>query len=119
MCSTHAYEEDVNAVRGGLKAGLYVCSGGIFGIGESWDDRVELALTLKELGVQSVPINFLHPIPGTPLADRDVLKPEEALRIVALYRFLLPDRALRICGGRLTVFGETRKRNCCSPGPAA
>jgi len=116
MCSTHAYEEDVNAVRGGLKAGLYVCSGGIFGIGESWDDRVELALTLKELGVQSVPINFLHPIPGTPLADRDVLKPEEALRIVALYRFLLPDRALRICGGRLTVFGETRKKELLQSG---
>lgn len=109
MCTTHAYEEDVRAVRAGLDAGLYVCSGGIFGIGESWDDRVELALLLRELGVPSVPMNFLHPIPGTPLEDRGVLSPEEALKTVALYRFLLPDRALRICGGRLTVFGESRK----------
>ena len=58
----------------------------------------------------SVPINFLHPVPGTPLEDREVLSPEEALRIVALFRFLLPDRALRICGGRPSVFGPERKR---------
>lgn len=109
MCTTHAYEEDVDAVRAGLAAGLYVCSGGIFGIGETWDDRVELALLLRELGVPSVPINFLTPIPGTPLADRAPLSPEEALRIVALYRFLLPDRHLRICGGRPAVFGRARK----------
>ncbi|MCJ2166049.1 MULTISPECIES: biotin synthase BioB [unclassified Pseudodesulfovibrio] len=109
MCTTHTYDEDVRAVRAGLDAGLYVCSGGIFGIGESWDDRVELALLLAELGVPSVPMNFLHPIPGTPLQDQPILKPEEALKIVALYRFLLPDRALRICGGRLTVFGKARK----------
>lgn len=109
MCTTHAYTEDVNAVRAGVEAGLYVCSGGIFGIGESWDDRVELALLLRELKVQSVPINFLHPIPGTPLENQPVLPPEEALKIVALFRFLLPDRALRICGGRLTVFGDKRK----------
>jgi len=116
MCTTHAYEEDVAAVRAGLEAGLYVCSGGIFGIGESWDDRVELALLLKELGVQSVPINFLHPIPGTPLENRDVLAPNEALKLVALYRFLLPDRALRICGGRVTVFGEERKSELLTSG---
>ena len=109
MCTTHAYAEDVAAVRAGLKAGVYVCSGGIFGIGETWDDRVELALLLRELGVPSVPMNFLTPIPGTPLEDRVPLSPEEALKTVALYRFLLPDRALRICGGRLTVFGQARK----------
>ncbi|AMK10537.1 biotin synthase BioB [Pseudodesulfovibrio indicus] len=109
MCTTHAYAEDVDAVRAGLDAGLYVCSGGIFGIGETWDDRVELALLLGELGVPSVPINFLTPIPGTPLEDRAPLSPEEALRIVALYRFLLPDRQLRVCGGRPTVFGAARK----------
>jgi len=110
MCTTHTYSEDVGAVQAGIKAGLHVCSGGIFGIGESWDDRVELALLLRKLGVQSVPMNFLHPIPGTPLENRPVLKPEEALKIVALYRFLLPDRGLRMCGGRLTVFGEAGKR---------
>ncbi len=116
MCTTHTYDDDVRAVRAGLKAGLYVCSGGIFGIGESWDDRVELALLLSELGVQSVPMNFLHPIPGTPLENQDVLTPEEALKTVALYRFLLPDRALRMCGGRLTVFGRERKNELLQSG---
>ncbi len=116
MCTTHAYEEDVAAVRAGIEAGLYVCSGGIFGIGETWDDRVELALLLRELGVQSVPINFLHPIPGTPLEYRHTLSPEEALKIVALYRFILPDRALRICGGRLAVFGQERKQELLGSG---
>jgi biotin synthase len=109
ICSTHAYEEDVAAVRTAIKAGLHVCSGGIFGIGESWDDRVELALLIKELNVHSVPMNFLNPIPGTPMANRPVLTPEEALKIVALFRFLLPDRHIRIGGGRPTVFGEARK----------
>lgn len=116
ICTTHDYQEDVNAVRDAVKAGLYVCSGGIFGIGETWDDRVELAQTVRELGVQSVPINFLNPIPGTAMETRPVLTPEEALKIVALYRFLLPDRALRICGGRLTVFGEARRKELLTSG---
>jgi biotin synthase len=106
MCTTHDYDEDVQAVRAGVAAGLHVCCGGIFGIGESWDDRVELALLLGELGVDSVPINFLQPIPGTPLGGREPLSRTEALKVVGLYRFLLPDRALRICGGRLPVFGS-------------
>lgn len=106
ICSTHGYDEDVAAVRAAVKAGLYVCSGGIFGLGESWEDRVELALTLKGLGVPSVPVNFLQPIPGTPCADRPVLAPAEALKIVALYRYLLPRAHIRICGGRAKVFPE-------------
>lgn len=109
VCTTHSYEEDVQAVQDAMECGLYVCCGGIFGIGESWDDRVELALLLRELGVPSVPVNFLTPIPGTPLEHRETLRPAEALKIVALYRFLLPDRAIRICGGRLAVFGEEGK----------
>lgn len=106
VCTTHAYEEDVLAVKTAQESGLYVCSGGIFGLGESWGDRVELALLLRKLGVPSVPINFLTPIPGTPLEGRPLVEPVEALKIIALYRFLLPDRALRICGGRPAVFGD-------------
>ena len=106
ICTTHDYEADVQAIRDALTAGLCVCSGGIFGLGESWEQRAELALTLRELGVTSVPVNFLTPIPGTPMADRLPLSPEEALKIVALLRFLLPDAHLRICGGRATVFGH-------------
>ncbi|XPV76568.1 MAG: biotin synthase BioB [Desulfovibrio sp.] len=104
ICTTHSYEEDVQAVRHGLECGYYVCSGGIFGLGESWEQRVELALTLKELDVHSVPVNFLHPIAGTRMADQDVLSPQEALKIVALYRYLLPTKHIRVCGGRSTVF---------------
>ena len=107
ICTTHDYDQDVQAVRDALAEGLYVCSGGIFGLGESWEQRAELALTLRDLGVVSVPINFLSPIPGTPLAGRAPLAPEEALKIVALLRFLLPEAHLRICGGRRTVFGAT------------
>jgi len=108
ICTTHDYEEDVAAVRDALAEGLYVCSGGIFGLGESWEQRAELALTLRELGVQSVPVNFLHPIPGTPMESRTPLSPEEALKIVALLRFILPHAHVRICGGRQTVFGQSR-----------
>jgi len=106
ICTTHDYEQDVQAVRDALAEGLYVCSGGIFGLGETWEQRAELALTLRELGVPSAPVNFLSPIPGTPLASRPPLSPEEALKIIALLRFLLPDVHIRICGGRRTVFGQ-------------
>ena len=108
ICTTHAYDEDVRAVRAGLAEGLYICSGGVFGLGESWEQRVELGLTLRELGVQSVPINFLHPLPGTPLAGRTPLDSQEALKIIALLRFILPDKQLRICGGRQIVFGPAK-----------
>ncbi|MFH1913224.1 MAG: biotin synthase BioB [Pseudomonadota bacterium] len=116
ICTTHGYDEDVRAVRAGLEAGLRVCSGGIFGLGEGWDDRVELALLLASLGVDSVPINFLQPIPGTPLAGREVLAPVEALKVIGLYRFLLPDAAIRLCGGRLSVFGPDAGRDVLGSG---
>lgn len=107
VCTTHDYEEDVQAVRDALSEGLYVCSGGIFGLGEGWEHRVELALTLRELGVPSVPVNFLTPVQGTALEDRQIMSVGEALRTLALMRFLLPDRQVRICGGRPAVFGGT------------
>ena len=108
ICTTHDYEQDVQTVRDALAEGLYVCSGGIFGLGESWSQRAELALTLRELGVDSVPVNFLIPIRGTRMAARALLSPEEALKILALLRFLLPEAHIRICGGRQTVFGQQR-----------
>ncbi|GAB7021878.1 biotin synthase BioB [Salidesulfovibrio brasiliensis] len=106
VCTTHAYEEDVQAVRDAIKEGLYVCSGGIFGLGEGFEHRVELALTLRDLGVPSVPVNFLTPVPGTALEDRPVMSSGEALRTLALMRFLLPDRQVRVCGGRPSVFAK-------------
>lgn len=119
ICTTHAFDEDVQAVRTASEAGAYVCSGGLFGLGEGWDDRVDLALTLRGLCVHSVPINFLTPIPGTPLEHRPLLAPEEALGIIVLFRFLLPDRHVRICGGRQAVLGEGSARQALSAGASA
>jgi len=106
ICTTHAWDERLATLRRVQALGLELCSGGLFGLGEGWADRIDLALTLREVGVRSVPLNFLNPIPGTPLQDRPPLSADEALRIVALYRFLLPEATLRICGGRPITLGE-------------
>jgi biotin synthase len=100
ICSTHDYEEDVATVRAARKAGMAVCSGGIFGLGESPAQRIEMALTLRELDVDSVPLNFLNPIAGTRLADANNITPQECLVTIALYRLLLPAKAITVCGGR-------------------
>jgi len=101
IVKTHHYQERVKTIQAALKAGLKVCGGGIFGLGETDEDRVELALELRTLGVDTVPMNFLHPIPGTPLGSSPPLPPKEILRIIALYRFLLPEADLKVAGGRV------------------
>jgi biotin synthase len=100
ICSTHDYEQDVETVKAAKSAGLKVCSGGIVGLGESFSQRVEMALTLRELEVDSIPVNFLDPVEGTRLATADFLSPMECLKSIAIYRFLLPDRQIKVCGGR-------------------
>ena len=100
VCSTHDYEEDVRAVREAKAAGAWVCCGGIFGIGETAADRVELSMTLRELAVDSIPVNFLNPVPGTPVEARSGLTPFECLKIIAMLRLCHPGREIIICGGR-------------------
>ena len=100
ICTTHPHARRVETVKNAKAAGLEVCCGGIFGLGETWEDRVDLALQLRGLGVDAVPINFLNPIPGTPLGGRPPLEPREALRIIAVYRFLHPTKEIKVCGGR-------------------
>lgn len=100
VCSTHDYEQDVATVRAAKKAGMKVCCGGIFGLGETQAQRVEMALTLKELDVDKVPLNFLNPVEGTRLEHADNLTPMECLVTVAVYRLLLPDKNIYVCGGR-------------------
>ncbi len=102
ICTTHDYEEDVETVRVAARSGLKVCSGGIFGLGESAAQRVELALTLRDLDVDSVPLNFLNPIQGTPLEGADFITPLQCLTIIAIFRFIMPDKKISVCGGRET-----------------
>ena len=106
ICTTHAYEEDIATVNIARRAGMQVCSGGIIGLGESWDQRIEFAMTLADLDVDSIPVNFLNAIPGTPLESMPRLKPEEALRSIALFRMLNPSRDILIAGGRSHVLKE-------------
>jgi biotin synthase len=105
ICSTQDYDEKVETLRAARDAGLEVCSGGIFGLGEGWADRVDMAMALREIGVDSVAVNFLTPIPGTRLENQAVLSPEEALRMIAIYRFIFPRVSIRLCGGREAALG--------------
>lgn len=100
ICTTHSYDEDIETVRVARAAGMRVCCGGILGLGESLEQRVELAFTLRELGVDSVPINFLNPIPGTPLEGQHQLSPLDCVRAIALFRYALPRTPISVCGGR-------------------
>ncbi len=100
ICSTHTYDEDIETVKIAKSAGLSVCSGGIIGLGEKMHHRIELALLLRELDVDSVPINILNPIPNTPLAGEPALSPLEILLTIGIFRFILPDKDIRLCGGK-------------------
>lgn len=100
ICTTHSFRDKIKTIESALSLGLSVCSGGIFGMGESWQDRVDMANILRELDVDSVPINFFTPIKGTPLEGLEPIKPFEALRVIALFRLILKDKDIRVCGGR-------------------
>ena len=106
ICTTHDYEDDVETVRMAKQAGMKVCCGGILGLGESEEQRVELAETLRELDVDSVPLNFLNPIQGTPLEKHRSLTPMDCLRAITMFRYFLPDKPISICGGRETNLRE-------------
>ena len=100
ICSTHTFEERLETLNTAKEVGLSLCSGGIMGLGETMRDRAEMALSLREMDVDSVPLNFLMPIPGTRLEGADFITPLEALKTIALFRHILPDKEIRICGGR-------------------
>ena len=100
ICTTHSYGVRAETVRRAKKAGMSVCCGGIFGLGETSTHRIELAFAVKELDVDSIPLNFLNPIPGTPLENAKPLHPMEILKIIAMFRFVNPKKEIRICGGR-------------------
>jgi biotin synthase len=106
ICTTHSFDERLQVLGHARDLGLSACSGGILGMGESMDDRIKMAFILRELNVDSVPLNFLMPIMGTPLENIDAIAPLEALHAIALFRLILPDKEIRICGGRGAALGQ-------------
>ena len=103
VCQTHSFQDRVDTIVNATKAGLEVCSGGIFGIGESSVNRVEMAFSLKDLNITSIPINILTPIKGTPLESSKALEPFEILKTIALYKFINPTAHIRYAGGRMSL----------------
>jgi biotin synthase len=101
VVTTHSYGDRINTVKAVQEAGMKVCCGGIIGLGESREDRAELAMTLRELDVDGVPINVLHPIAGTPFGGNPPLPPMTVLQTIAMFRFILPDKDIKIAGGRI------------------
>lgn len=100
ICTTHTYADRVQTLQHVKDAGMEMCSGGIIGMGEKHEDIVSMAFDLRDLGVQSIPLNFLNAIEGTPLQTKDELTANDCLRALAMFRFVNPDRELRISGGR-------------------
>lgn len=110
VCTTHTFSDKINAIKAAQKAGLDICSGGIMGLGENNEDRVNMAFTLRELNVKSIPVNMLNPIPGTPFENNKKLTEKDMCRICAVYRFILPDAFIRLAGGRGLM--ENKGRDC-------
>lgn len=110
VCTTHTFSDKINAIKAAQKAGLDICSGGIMGLGENNEDRVDMAFTLRELNVKSIPVNMLNPIPGTPFENNKKLTEKDMCRICAIYRFILPDAFIRLAGGRGLM--ENKGRDC-------
>lgn len=100
ICTTHTFEDKIRTIKIAQEAGMCVCSGGIIGMGEDWDDRFDMALTLAELGIESIPINALMPIKGTPLQDMPQISAEDVMRTIAIFRFINPAANIRLAAGR-------------------
>ena len=100
ICTTHTYDDKIAAIKNAQKAGLDVCSGGIMGLGETMEDRIDMVMDIQALGIKSVPVNILNPIEGTPYEHLPVLTVDEVRRIVSIFRFIMPSGAIRLAGGR-------------------
>ena len=100
ICTTHSYDEKISTIKAAQKAGLEVCSGGILGLGETIEDRIDMALEIRNLGIKSIPVNILNPIKGIPLENNKILSNAEIKLTVAIFRFIIPYGAIRLDGGR-------------------
>ena len=110
VCTSHSYEDKLKTLRAARRAGLDLCSGGLFGIGETMTDRIDLAYQLRLLDIPSIPMNFLNPIPGTPLADQPPLSDRAILRTISAFRLINPRACLRFAGGRLRLSDNVVKK---------
>lgn len=106
ITTTHTFQDRLDTIRAAGAVGLEVCSGGIIGLGESWNDRIEMAFMLKSLDVTSVPINFLLPIKGTLLENKPVVSGMDAVRTIALFRIILPDKTIKVAAGRESLLKD-------------
>jgi biotin synthase len=100
ICGTHTFRDRIDTITNAKKAGLEICSGGIIGMGENDEDIIDLAFALRDVEPDSIPINFLHPVKGTPLANCNTLTPQRCLKVLCLFRFLHPRKEIRVAGGR-------------------
>lgn len=105
ICTTHAYQDRIRTIKEAKRAGLDVCVGGIIGMNESKEQRLQMAFEIRELNVKSIPINILNPIKNTPMEDYDILEPMEILKTTAVFRFIIPNVYIRYAGGRLSLKG--------------
>lgn len=110
LCTTHTAADKRATISAARRAGMAVCSGGIIGMGESMEQRIDLALELAQLDVDSVPMNILNPIPGTPLENTPLISEEDIVRTAAVWRFILPKKSIRFAGGRMRLGKESMLR---------
>ena len=108
IVSTHSFDERINTINSARQLGLEVCSGGIIGMGETWQDRIDMAYTLKHLDVDSIPVNILVPIKGTPLESARTMPPDDAVRTICIFRIILKDKIIKIAAGREATLKDSQ-----------
>ena len=106
VATTHNVEDRIETIKSAHKVGMKVCCGGIIGMGETWEDRIEMAYTFKELGVDAIPLNILNPIQGTPYGKREILSADEILKTIAIYRLILKDKGIKVIAGRESILKD-------------